>query len=187
MSTSTKIPDSCPHQGVKALRGESCPAQCEESQTPLPQRAESHEFYVRSRWVGGSQGDGLIGFPNDHDLEYGLPSQLGGLSGRPNPEELLAAAVVSCFSITLAIYAEARRLPISTIEASAVAEVRRGKQRLEVTGIRIFPVIAVTSSDANMVERVLECARRAEESCLITRALNPNIQITLDPQVRAAQ
>ena len=90
---------------------------------------EKHTFHIGGSWVGNCDGDGVLNTNGGAKREFGLPEQTGGKPGRSNPEELLLGAVVSCYCITLSIWAEKRRLPLVKIEVEAPSPVLRSGSR----------------------------------------------------------
>jgi peroxiredoxin-like protein len=144
---------------------------------------EKHVFQVHSVWNGDADGDGVLKV-EDRASIYGRPHQLGGAPGRANPEELLTEAVASCYSITLAVIAERKRLPITKIEVSAEGEiVRQADKSLKFTAIRLTAGITVESDDAAVRQKALDSAHVAEKYCLISNALKGNVEITLEPSI----
>ena len=144
---------------------------------------EKHVFHVHSVWNGDSDGDGVLQ-AEDRAMVYGRPHQLGGAPGRANPEELLTEAVASCYSITLAVMAERKRLPITKIEVTAEGEIiRQPDKSLKFTAIRMKPIITVDSTDESVRQKVLDTAHHAEKYCLISNALKGNVEITLEPSI----
>src|SRR5438876_11969100 len=104
---------------------------------------ETHRFELQSVWTGNSDGDGALSVQG-RAIEYGRPPGMGGKPGRSNPEEMLLGAVASCYSITLAVLAERRRLPITRIEMACSAEVvRQLGGTLKFVSIHLAPKITV--------------------------------------------
>jgi peroxiredoxin-like protein len=144
---------------------------------------EKHYFQLKSVWTGNSDGDGKI-IADAGTVEYGVPESLGGKAGRSNPEEMLLAAVTSCFSITFALLAERRRLPVTEIHVEATGEVERQPDRtLKFTTIRLHTKIRMEGEDTTQQNAVLEAAHRAEKYCLISRALQGNVEISVEPEL----
>jgi len=144
---------------------------------------ERHEFRVSTLWSGTSDGDG-IARTSGGEMAFGVPEQLGGAPGRTNPEEMLLAAVASCYVITLALLAERRRLAPPRIEMAATAFVVRLPDRtLKYESISLAPRIVVTGGDATQRDAYLDIAQRAERYCLVSNAIRGNVAIHLEPEV----
>lgn len=146
---------------------------------------EIHRFKLTSSWNGTSDGDGTI-TTGWGKIAYGIPEGLGGAPGRSNPEEMLIGAVASCYSITFAMLAERKRLDPPTLEMVAEGEVvRQPDKTLKFTAIKLSPTITI--SNATQRDAVLDCARKAEGYCLVSRALRGNVEITVVPEIIVAE
>jgi peroxiredoxin-like protein len=144
---------------------------------------EKHIFELRSVWIGNSDGDGRI-MADAGSIEYGVPASLGGKAGRSNPEEMLLAAVASCYSITYALLAERRSLPVAEIHVDASGVVERQPDRsLKFTSIHLRTKVRMDGGDEAQRKAVLEAAQRAEKYCLISRALQGNVEITVEAEL----
>ncbi len=144
---------------------------------------EVHTFEVESIWTGDADGDGMLKGPDFH-LDYNRPACLGGPGNQTNPEEMLVAAVVSCYSITLAGMAEGRRLPVTRIDVASEGDVVRGEdRRLKFTAIRLRPRIFTTSTDEVQQQKILDSAHRAEDYCLVSQAMRGIVEITVEPEL----
>ena len=145
---------------------------------------ERHEFPVRSAWAGNSDGDGTLETPWGASVAYGVPTGTGGKPGRSNPEELLTAAVVSCYSITLALLIEKRRLPAFPIEVAATGAVeRQPDRRLKFTDIGLRPRVTVPDDDPALRESLTALMHKAEDICLVSAALRAAVRITVEPEI----
>ena len=146
---------------------------------------EKHGFHVTGDWTENSDGDGTITFDWGGTLAYGVPVSSGGTEGRSNPEEMLVAAVMSCYSITLALLVEKRRLtPAPQIEVDANGVMIRMPDRtLKFTEISLRPKIYASHFDAATQEKIVELAYQAEQRCVISNALRGNVEITVSPEI----
>lgn len=146
---------------------------------------EKHLFPVHSQWTDNSDGDGTLTVPWGGALDYGVPAALGGKEGRSNPEEMLTAAVVACYSITLSLLLERKRIPPPRIEVEAEGEViRQPSKLLKFTAIRLKPrIILADAADEATIQTVTDLAHKAESYCIISNALRGNVEITVEPEV----
>ncbi len=146
---------------------------------------EKHGFHLTGDWTENSDGDGTLTFDWGGTLDYGVPISSGGKAGRSNPEEMLIAAVASCYSITLALLVEKRRLiPAPRIEIEADgAMIRNPDRTLKFTAITLKPKIYASDFDAATQEKIVELAHKAEEYCVISNALRGNVEITVSPEI----
>jgi len=144
---------------------------------------EKHLFHLQSVWVGDSEGDGTL-LADGRTLEYGLPPQFGGRPGRTNPEELLLSAIAGCYSATLAVLAERRRLPITRIDLSVEGEVvRQQGGMLRFRAIRLAPQIRLEGGDEAQRQAALDAAHKAEQYCMISNAVRGNVELTVTPEI----
>ena len=144
---------------------------------------EKHVFTVESIWTGDSDGEGTLSCEGRY-TDYARPAQLGGPEGKSNPEELLVNAVVSCYSITLAILAERKRLPLERFEVTGEGDVvRQPDKSLKFTAIRLKPRLHLTDTSEEIGTKALEAAVKAEDYCLISQALHGNVAISVEPEL----
>src|SRR6266567_4549761 len=122
-----------------------------------------HSFTIKSVWTGDSNGDGALS-PSGATIPYGLPEGMGGGAGRTNPEELLMCSVAACYSLTLAVLAERRKLPISRIETAVEGDViRQPGGTLKFIAMRLRPKITLNSSDEGHIKATEDFAHKAEQ------------------------
>ncbi len=144
---------------------------------------ELHTFRLESIWDGGPDGGGTLKGEGGSIL-FGMPKELGGSGGRANPEELLISAVAACYSITLAILAERRRLPIARIEVAAEGDVvRQLGGTLKFAAIRLKPRITVTGGDEGTRSAVLDSAHKADTYCVISNAVRGSVELSVSPEI----
>jgi lipoyl-dependent peroxiredoxin len=108
----------------------------------------------------------------------GLPvtaaSRFGDPEGKTTPEELIAAAHATCFTMALGSILAGRRTPPERLAVSAV-----------VTLAEVDGMYAITTSELDVVGRVPgigaaafeRAAREAEQSCPVSRALAGHVEI----------
>lgn len=138
---------------------------------------------IHSVWSGNSDGDGTLD-SEGRTTEYGRPHLLGGTPGRTDPEELLVGALASCYSITLAMIAERKRLPITRIEVDAVGLLARQPDKsLKVASIELKPVLTIDTDEAVVREKALQTAVSADKYCLISNAIKGNVEVIITPSI----
>jgi peroxiredoxin-like protein len=147
---------------------------------------ELHHFTVNSVWTGDSNGDGTVS-NSGAAVSYGLPGSLGGAAGRTNPEELLMSSVAACYSITLAVLAERRKLPVSRIEVTVEGDViRQPGGTLKFVAMRLKPRITLNSADESQIKVTHDFAHKAEQYCLISNVIRGNVELSVDPEIITA-
>ena len=145
---------------------------------------ERHEFHLTSRWTDNSDGDGALHFDWNGAIEYGVPVSTGGKAGRSNPEELLLAAAASCFSITLALLLEKKRLPATIIEMEASgAIIRQPDRTLKFAEIVLRPRLKADGWTVEQRKIALDLAHKADAYCLVSNALRGNVTISVLPEL----
>ncbi len=144
---------------------------------------EIHSTYPFSvRWLDGKRGRASApdGLP---DIEVASPPQFGGPGGRWTPEHLFVAAATTCWLTTFLAYAERARLEISAVEAAGEAIVERGEDgRVSLPRIVLRPRVTVKGEEGR--EAALKWIHKAEETCLIARAMRATVE--LEPMVLVA-
>jgi len=148
---------------------------------------KAYRFPVSIDWRGGHLTRAAAhGKPA---LEIATPPEFkGGIEGVWSPEELLVAAAGSCYAVTLV--AVAARFDLTLRELHV-----RGTGHVEPRQDHRFGFVAIdldvsVETDANAVSEVEEAARRAEELCLISLALDTPVHVTVtvtapEPKVAA--
>jgi len=143
--------------------------------------AEVHSSYpFLVRWLEGKRG--LASAPDGlPDIEVASPPQFGGPGGRWTPEHLFVGAATTCWLTTFLAYAERSRLEVAAVEAAGEAIVERGDDgRVSIPRIVLRPRVTVRREEDR--EKALKMILKAEETCLIARAMRATIE--LEPEVR---
>lgn len=136
-------------------------------------------------WKGtGKDGSGTVtgtsGVLDQTPFSAGL--RFGNEDGKAgtNPEELIAAAHASCFSMALSFALSGAGLPPDELQATAHVTIDKAAAGgYEVTGIRLEVTGRVPGASA---EQFQEFANGAKEGCPISKALRA-VPITLDAKL----
>jgi peroxiredoxin-like protein len=139
---------------------------------PLPHR------YV-ARIAGGPDGYATLSSPGVPDLRSAPPEDFGGPGDAWSPEQLLLAAVESCFLLTFRAVAQASHLQwvSMSIETEGVVDRVGGVTRF--TEIVVRPRVRLPAgADSARVKRALE---KAERACLVSSSLASPIR--LQPEI----
>ena len=140
----------------------------------------SHVFEVRANWEGGLSGHGQLTSPA-LEIPFSASKSLKGAGIGANPEELLLGAAAACFLITLGTVFSLRKIPIGKLSIQSEIEVAT-ENGLSVRRIRHVP--SVEDSPASDAE-IHSCVRRAEEFCLISKALKGNVEVAVQYPVKS--
>ncbi len=157
------------------LNGVNATLGCAEHHNPKTQKMDSHKYRATAWWASGQTGIAKSdSAPNT--IHFTAPSKFGGLEGRWTPEELLMAAVASCFTTTFHAIAANANLKYTDLAVEAEGTVLKAK-----TGY-FFSHIAIRSNlkipDEEQREQAIQLLARVRALCLVSRALaeEPNFE-----------
>ena len=147
--------------------------------------SQLHPYAVSVEWSGGRDGSGQVrGDASGAVNAIGVPVEFGGAGGGTNPEELLAAAVAACYTMTFGIIAVNRKLPLRQVSASAVGHVEQNGAQFSYKSVAIRPKIVLepsaTDEQAKLAE---EMAHKADLYCIITNAIRDKVEVVVEPTI----
>ena len=149
----------------------------------------THRYPVSVHWTGGRTGHGSLATSRTGvEVPLSVPPEFGGAeASRTNPEELLTSAVASCYTITLGIIADHRKLPVVGIATTAEGEVDQQGANFSYARITLRPriVLAATATDAQLAQ-ARDLAVRADAYCIVTNAVRDKVQVRIEPDVQRA-
>jgi osmotically inducible protein OsmC len=133
-------------------------------------------------WSGNlKDGNGSISTSSGalKNVPYTFKTRFEGAAGT-NPEELIAAAHSSCFSMALG--AELGKVQISPqkIETSSTVVLEQSNGGFQVTESRLVANVSAPGADKAAIEKA---AAGAKENCPISKLLNTKISLDLTVQV----
>jgi osmotically inducible protein OsmC len=128
-----------------------------------------------AQWNGDlktGQGHTSTGSGSLKELPYSVPSRFESAKGT-NPEELIAAAHASCFSMMLAKLLGDQGAKPKRISTRATLTLR-----LDTSGAKITKVHLATevSADGLPQEKVQQTAAEAKEKCPVSQLLKPGLE-----------
>lgn len=139
---------------------------------PLP-----HTYQVRL--TGGPEVHAAASAQGLPDLRSAPPQDFGGPGDAWSPEQLLLAAVETCFLFTLQAVAHASKLEFTSLQLSGEGIVDRKDGSMRFTEIVLRPRLTVPPGvDPDRVLRVME---KSERTCLVSASLSTPIR--LEPEV----
>ena len=94
-----------------------------------------------------------------------------------NPEELLAAAEASCFSMKLSADLEANGTPPTRVETDAVCTIEKVAEGMKITTIKLTTRATVPNLDAGKFQQLVNGAK---DGCPVSQALKGNVNIVVD-------
>ncbi|MDM5337572.1 OsmC family protein [Fictibacillus enclensis] len=146
-----------------------------------------HSFHLKANWPGLRNDVGEIEAGN-LKTKISIPPEMEGPGVGTNPDEMLLGAAATCYIITLAAMMERSQLEKEslTMESEGIVEVTKGV----ITYKKIIhrPLI-VLKEDASQKDKELaqRLAEKAETSCMITRAIQGNVEVSLEAKVITGQ
>lgn len=142
-----------------------------------------HPFILKAVWNGGRNSEGTIE-AGQLKTTISIPKEMGGPGVGTNPDEMLLGAAATCYLITLAAMLERSSLTASSLTLTSEATVDVTNNIFTYEAIKHYPVITLSKDasqdDINKADRI---AHQAESSCMISRAVAGNVQITTEPTV----
>jgi len=124
------------------------------------------------------EGDGLASAsaPDLDPITVSVPPEFRGPGGRWSSEQLLVAAVGSCYAVTLAAVAERRGIPIHSLTVTGTGHVgHRDDGRMGFIAIELTPRIQTDEAFVTGLERT---ARTVASACLVSQALSAPVEVT---------
>ena len=137
---------------------------------------------ANAKWEGGLKtGKGSFkGESGAIDGTYSFGSRFENAKGS-NPEELLAAAEATCFSMALGLALEQAGSPPTSVETSAACTVAPQKEGgFRITTMALDVRARVPGIDA---EKFRQIAEATKEGCPVSKALKGNVELTVNAQL----
>jgi len=142
-----------------------------------------HHFHLKADWPGGRNSEGFINAGN-LQTKVSIPTEMEGPGVGTNPDEMLLGAAATCYIITLAAMIERAKLPLDRMSLESVGIVEETKGVLTYKKIIHRPFVALTTEATNKDRSLLKrLTEKAETSCMISRALKGNVEITLEATI----
>jgi osmotically inducible protein OsmC len=116
------------------------------------------------------------------DLAVTWPSRTEAPEGRTSPEELLAAAHASCFSMALAGTLTREGTPPGDLSVSATVTFQREEGKWSVVSSHLDVRGRI---EGLTQEGLADAAERAKENCPISRALKGNVALSVEATLEA--
>lgn len=111
------------------------------------------------------------------ELPITLASRFGDPEGKTSPEELIAAAHAGCFTMALGSVLAGRGTPPERLDASArVTLETSGTPKIKSSELDVHGVVPGSDQAA-----FAEAADEAERNCLVSQALQGNVEIRVHP------
>lgn len=138
-------------------------------------------FELRATWIGGLDGTGHIQ-AGSLTTTISVPSEFDGPGIGSNPEEMLLGAAATCYIITLGTLLQ--RTGIVSLELHSHIYVQN-RPTMKVNAIIHRPLITVPSHTTEaQLDKISKAAYRAEQICMISKAMRGNVNISVEPEIR---
>jgi len=141
-----------------------------------------HKFTMDLTWSDGRNGTGNI-MASNLQAQISIPREMDGPGIGTNPDEMLLGAAATCYLITLAALLE--RSGVSVLDLSLQSEGFVSVVNGVFTYEKIVhkPKIVVPELTEHLETRIARFAQKAEQTCMISKALKGNVVIECDAQI----
>jgi len=145
-----------------------------------------HHFHLKADWPGLRNDIGKI--EAEHlKTKISIPKEMDGPGIGTNPDEMLLGAAATCYIITLAAMMERSQIEKDglTMESEAIVDVTNGVFTYKKIIHR--PVIVLKQNASDLDKEVAQkLAEKAEKSCMISRAIQGNVEIQLEVKIKTS-
>lgn len=142
-----------------------------------------HRFHLKANWPGLRNDVGEIEARN-LITKVSIPPEMDGPGIGTNPDEMLLGAAATCYIITLAAMMERSYLEKEqlTMESEGIVDVTKGVITYKKIIHRPYIVLKHHASEQNL-QLAHKLAKKAESSCMISRAIQGNVEVELLPTI----
>jgi peroxiredoxin-like protein len=113
-------------------------------------------------------------------IHFSAPPEFGGLEGRWTPEDLLLAALASCFTTTFRAIAGNSKFEYTDLQVEVEGTVRTAESGYAFSEIILRPTLTI--HDEERRDRALTLLQKTKAACLVSKALT--IVPALAPHVK---
>ena len=135
-----------------------------------------HTFTLHIDWPGGRNSVGELSTER-LQTKVSIPPEMNGPGIGTNPDEMLLGAAATCYLITLAAMLERSQIEAElTLESKGLVDVTNGV--FSYKAIHHYVSIILKNKEDERGRRIAErYAYKAEETCMISKALKGNVDI----------
>ncbi|NGP44871.1 OsmC family protein [Bacillaceae bacterium SIJ1] len=142
-----------------------------------------HYFHLKADWEGGRNSKGKISC-GQLDSTVSIPKSMGGPGAGTNPDEMLLGAAATCYMITLAAMLERADVHVHSLSLESDGTVDVTNNVFTYKAIVHRPLIQLEGErDGDAEQKIERLAHKAEASCMITRALEGNVEVKAIPVI----
>ena len=145
-----------------------------------------HHFHLKANWPGLRNDIGEIEAGN-LKTKVSIPPEMDGPGVGTNPDEMLLGAAATCYIITLAAMLERSGLEKEslTMDSEAIVDVTGGVFTYKKI-IHRPHVVLKSNATEKCLKLAEKLAQKAETSCMISRAIQGNVEMGLEALVEIA-
>lgn len=139
-----------------------------------------HKYRTVAWWSSGQTGLAKSdSAPNA--IHFSAPPEFGGLEGRWTPEDLLLAALASCFTTTFQAIAGYSKFEYTDLQVEVEGTVSKAESGFRFSEIILRPTLII--QDEEKRERALNLLQKTKAACLVSRvfaaapALEPHVEV----------
>lgn len=139
-----------------------------------------HHFHLKADWPGGRDNVGYID-AGKLKTEISIPKEMDGPDIGTNPDEMLLGAASTCYIITLAAMIERAGLPLKEmgLTSEGIVDVTEGVFTYQKIIHRPKVVLERDASKDDLM-RLDKLVKKAETSCMISKAIKGNVEVALE-------
>lgn len=133
-----------------------------------------HTFNSQITWTGGRNTVGKL-HTGALDEKISVPLSMDGPGLGTNPDEMLLGAASTCYTITLAAMLERNAIALEALQVNSESSVDVSRGIFTYEKIT-HHVLLKLPADADEI-KARKLAERAEQACMISRAIQGNVQL----------
>ncbi|CDQ18744.1 peroxiredoxin, SACOL1771 subfamily [Halobacillus karajensis] len=139
-----------------------------------------HHFHLKADWPGGRNEVGSIE-AGKLKTKISIPKEMEGPDVGTNPDEMLLGAAATCYIISLAAMIERAGLPLKEMDmqSEGIVDVTDGVFTYQkiIHRPRVLLQSEASQKDLSKLNRLIE---KAEKSCMISKAIQGNVELGME-------
>lgn len=141
-----------------------------------------HTFTLQTNWTGGRNASGTLQAER-LQTAISIPPEMNGPGIGTNPDEMLLGAAATCYIISLAAMLERAHISAElSMTSEGIVDVTNGIYTYEqIVHNLSIELIEYTEKNERLATRL---AHKAEQTCMISKALKGNVDIKLLLSIR---
>jgi peroxiredoxin-like protein len=145
-----------------------------------------HHFHLKANWPGLRNDIGTIEAGN-LVTKISIPPEMDGPGVGTNPDEMLLGAAATCYIITLAAMLERSHLEKEqlSMESEGIVDVTRGVFTYKKI-IHRPEILLKANATEKEIQLANKLAEKAEGSCMISRAIQGNVEMELHVTIKVS-